>query len=163
MTQPIPLHRPDLTAASLVRRGVTTLARRLRAERADHGVSASKLVVLGRLRRTGAMTAAKLAALERIQPQSLTRLITDLEARGLVRRRPDLEDRRQVLIEITAAGADLLHKDAWAQDVWLADAMARTLTTTERELLRMAAQLMDKLADEGADPARPPAVREEKG
>ena len=141
----------DLPASSIVRRGVTALARRFRAARINHGISPSKLTVLSRLRRAGAVTAAQLAALERIQPQSLTRLIGDLESRGLVRRRPDLQDRRQILIEVTSDATELLRNDAQAQDVWLAHAMARVLTPTESEILKMAAVLMEKIANSAFD------------
>lgn len=137
----------DLYGASIVRRGVRALVRQLRTTRANHGVSPSKLAVLSRLMRAGAVTAAQLAMLERIQPQSLTRLIGDLEARGLVLRRADLHDRRQILIEITPAAVELLRNDARAQDMWLAQAMSRALTPTESEILKMAALLMERLSD----------------
>ena len=133
--------------AGVVRRGVTALSRRFRAARLNHGVSPSKLTVLSRLRRAGPLTSSRLAALERIQPQSLTRLIGDLEDRGLVRRRPDLQDRRQILIEITPEAVELLRNDARAQDTWLTECMMRVLTPTEAEILKMAAALMEKLAE----------------
>ena len=52
------------------------LQRQLRTLRADHGVSPSKLVILGHLHRASApLTAADLARMERLQPQTLTRAI----------------------------------------------------------------------------------------
>jgi DNA-binding MarR family transcriptional regulator len=93
------------------------------------------------------MTASRLAAAEAIQPQSLTRVLADLEEAGLISRQPDLADRRQVLIEITAAGRDLLYEQAKRRTVWLAHAMADHLSQTEQEVLRLAGQLMDRLAD----------------
>lgn len=136
---------PDIAVA--FRRSLARLSRRLRLERRDRSVSSGKLSVLGHLYRQGAMTPGALAEAEGIQPQSLTRLLADLEAAGFALRRPDPVDRRQSLIEITPAGRDLLHRDAAERAAWLAAAMAAHLSPTERELLRLAAQLMDRLAD----------------
>ena len=67
---------PDDTA--LIVRGVLRLSRRLRAERPDSSVSLSALGILSTLHRSGPMPAARLAQAERLQPQSLSRLIADL-------------------------------------------------------------------------------------
>jgi DNA-binding MarR family transcriptional regulator len=136
-----------MAAARALRRGATQLYRRLRAERMSHGLSPSKLSVLGRLALSGPLTVTALAAKERVQPQSLTRTLTDLEESNLIFRRQDLVDRRQSLTEITALGEDLLRNDARRQATWLATAMSSILTPVERELLRLAAQLMRQLAD----------------
>jgi DNA-binding MarR family transcriptional regulator len=133
-------------SADALRRGVTRLARQLRRLRSDHGVSAAKLTVLGQLYRAGRdVTAVNLAQWERLQPQSLTRIIADLDERGLVARRQDANDRRQVLIGITEAGRALLREDARRQTRWLAGAMAGGLTETERGILGLAAGILEKL------------------
>jgi DNA-binding MarR family transcriptional regulator len=143
----------DVKAATKVRRSVTHLARRLRGLRSDHGISGSKLAILGWLFRAGRpMTATELAQLERLQPQSLTRIIAELDERGLIRRTPDAADRRQILIEITQAGQELLIIDAYRQNQWLMEAMAAKMTKAEREILAIAADLLDKLASEPTEP-----------
>ena len=139
----------DAKAATKVRRSVTHLARRLRGLRSDHGISGSKLAILGWLFRAGTpMTATDLARLERLQPQSLTRIIAELDEQGLIRRTPDEIDRRQVLIEITQTGRELLVVDAYRQNQWLMETMAARLTKAEREILSIAANLLDSLASE---------------
>jgi DNA-binding MarR family transcriptional regulator len=147
----------QLKIARRIRRSVTQLARRLRAERPAHAISLSKLSVLGRLSRNGPLTATDLAEQERIQPQSLTRLLANLEQRALVARRQDQSDRRQVIIEITSKGSELLIEDARPQAAWLAQAMSTVLSPVEQELLRLAAQLMQRLTD-----ADPPATEKEQ-
>ena len=103
-------------AANEVRRSVTRMARRLRRLRSDQSVRGTKLGLLGWLfRRDAPMTATELAGLEQLKPQSLTRLIADLEQRGLIQRRQDDVDRRQMLIEITPKGRELLIVDAQRQ------------------------------------------------
>jgi DNA-binding MarR family transcriptional regulator len=98
------------------------------------------------------MTATDLARLERLQPQSLTRIIAELDEQGLIRRTPDAADGRQLLIEITQAGKDLLVVDAYRQNQWLMEAMAAKMTRAEREILAIAADLLDKLAGEPTEP-----------
>ncbi len=143
----------EVKAATKVRRSVTHLARRLRGLRSDHGISGSKLAILGWLFRAGTpMTATDLARLERLQPQSLTRIISELDERGLIRRTPDAADRRQILIEITQAGQELLIIDAYRQNEWLVKGMAANMTKAEREILLIAADLLDKLASEETEP-----------
>ena len=136
-----------VVAARALRRGTTELYRRLRSERMSHGLSPTKLSVLGRLALNGPLTVTALAALERVQPQSLTRALADLEESKLIVRRQDQVDRRQSLTEITQLGEDLLKNDALRQATWLALAISSVLTPAERELLRVAAQLMRQLAE----------------
>jgi DNA-binding MarR family transcriptional regulator len=139
-----------LRAADAIRRATTRLARQLRRLRADHGISAAKLALLGQLYRAGRpLTAVELARGENLQPQSLTRIIAELEARGLIAREQAETDRRQIMIRITQPGRDLLIQDALAQNAWLVDAIDANLTGTEQALLQMAASLLDRLGDAG--------------
>jgi DNA-binding MarR family transcriptional regulator len=129
-----------------VRRAVSALARRLRAERPENGLSLTKLSLLGHLYRRGSVSAAELAVLERVQPQSLTRVIAELKQSGLITRRADTSDGRRLLLDITGEGLAMLTHDMQQRDAWLAKAMSE-LSVTEQELLRLAAQLMERLAD----------------
>ena len=133
-------------AATSIRRGVTQLARHLRRFRANHKLSAAKLALLGHLYRShGPLTANDLARLESLQPQSLTRLIADLEQEGLILRQRAQADRRQIEIKITQKGHALLITDARRQDAWLGQVMTSTLTEMEIEILRLAGQLLARL------------------
>jgi|SRR6185437_4517922 len=134
---------------ALIVRGVLRLGRRLRAARPDSTVSLSALGMLSTLHRRGPMPAVRLAQAERLQPQSLSRLIAQLERDGLIRRRPGKEDRRTLILEITAAGRQALSRDMTARRAWLEGAMRKVLLPGERELLAHAAVAMLRLADEG--------------
>ena len=136
-------------AAGVLRRAVMGLGRRLRAERPPDSLSATKLALLGHLYRRGPTAGVVLAELERIQPQSLTRVLADLVEAGLVSRRPDPDDGRRQLLEITPDGRATLTGDMQMRDAWLAKAMDSELSDAERELLRTAAKLMERLADVG--------------
>ncbi|HKS43956.1 MAG TPA: MarR family transcriptional regulator [Amycolatopsis sp.] len=138
----------DLTELSrVVREGVGRLNWRMRAERDRGGPSPLVLSVLSRLYRAGTHTPKALAEAEKIQPQSLTRVLAALDRDGLISRGRDPEDGRQVLVDITDRGLQTLRAYSEQRERWLAAAMAETLTETEQDLLGMAAKLMMRVAD----------------
>jgi DNA-binding MarR family transcriptional regulator len=133
--------------AALIVRGVLSLGRRLRAERPEGSVSLSALAILATLRRKGPMPAARLAVEERLQPQSLTRLLASLEGDGLIERKSGEADRRERQIALTEAGLNVLATDIGARSRWLEQAMEATLSADERQILIHAAMLMAQLAE----------------
>lgn len=145
----------SLTTAVAVRRSVMALARRLKVERPAGGRTSQELSVLGYLHRRGLLTPGELAAAERVQPQTLTRTLTSLAESGLVSRQEHPHDARRALLALTDAGRDALRHDMAQRDTWLDHAIGETLTGTERGLLRLASELLDRLADAGESPASP--------
>lgn len=133
-------------AATRLHQGMLRLTRRLRAGRDKTALSPTKLLVLSVLRERGPLAAARLAAGLGIQPQSLTRLLAELEGRDAIVRRTDPADRRQSLLEPTPTGIGLLEADLEGRRQRLARAMDATLTPAERDILAVAAGLMDRLA-----------------
>src|ERR1700756_473178 len=134
-------------AATEIRRGVISLARRLRLERSEAGLTALELSVLGQLPRRGSLTPGELPAAERVQPQSLTRALATLESAGLMSREADPADGRRSLLAITEYGHAALRTEMEQRDAWLAAAMAAELSTTEIGLLRLAGPLLERLAE----------------
>ena len=141
-----PDHRPLIDAAGDLRYGVHRLARRLRSERSPQALSQSKVSVLAQLRRNGPTGAKALADADRLQPQSLTRVFAELERDGLISRMRNARDGRQVLFVITGDGMRALKRDLAERDAWLAGALLEP-TEAERQVLSIAARLMDRLAD----------------
>ncbi len=131
---------------ALIVRGVLSLGRRLRAERPQGSASLSAIAILSTLKRLGPVPAVRLAAEERLQPQSLTRLILALERDGLISRAPGKTDRREIVISPTRRGLKVLAEDIRARRQWLERAISATLTASERELLLKASGAMLKLA-----------------
>lgn len=140
-----------LAAAADVRRGLISLGRRLRLGRSAASLTALELSVLGHVHRRGPLSPGELAALESVQPQSLTRTLTSLEADGLTLREPDPADARRSLLAITPAGLTALRAEMDRRDTWLAAAMSVELTDAEIGLLRLAGELMERLADAEQD------------
>ena len=129
-------------SASELRVVLGQLVRRLRAE---HNFAISHATVLSRLDREGPRTTSALASAERVRPQSMAHTLAELSAAGLVGRRPDPLDGRQVLIELTELGRQALHDERRRRDGWLAQAIATELTSDERELLARAVPLLLRL------------------
>jgi DNA-binding MarR family transcriptional regulator len=73
-------------------------------------------------------------------------MILLLEDRGLVGRRPDPGDRRKPLVEVTPAGRRIVTELIGIPHEWLAAAIERDLTPAEREMLAIAARLMQRIA-----------------
>ncbi|TCC11402.1 MarR family winged helix-turn-helix transcriptional regulator [Kribbella soli] len=134
------------TAVAL-RRASTRLALRLRAERVGDGLGSTGVAVLGQLHRRGALTASEIAAAERVQPQSLTRVLASLEEQQLISRQQDTHDRRRHTIELTDRGRQLLKDHMKSSDDWLAEAIEERLNPTERAVLQLAAGILDQLLD----------------
>jgi DNA-binding MarR family transcriptional regulator len=138
--------RTDAGLASVLRVSIARLGRRLRTEQ-DPAVdlSPSSFAVLGALARLGEQTVGQLATLERVQPPSMTRTVGCLVEGGYVARRPHETDRRQVLVALTPAGEDAVLRERRRRDAWLVQRL-REMTPDEREVLRAAAPLLERLA-----------------
>ena len=105
--------RPDLDVRPMqVLSRITRLARHLDRERraafAAHDLESWEFDVLAALRRQGPPYELSPGALLRatlVTSGTMTNRIDRLEQSGLVRRRPDPDDKRGVLVTLTAAGA----------------------------------------------------------
>ncbi len=138
--------RTDTGLASELRLSVMRLRRRLAVERhPDNPLSLSQMTVLGSLHRHGEMTLGDLAAYERVQPPSMTRTVTCLEADGYVVRRQSEADGRVALVSLTERGRDTVLADRRRRDAWLVRRLA-DLSADDRAVLRAAAPLLDLLA-----------------
>jgi DNA-binding MarR family transcriptional regulator len=128
--------------ASELRVVLGQLVRRLRAE---HRFPLSHGSVLGRLDREGPQSVSQLAVAERVRPQSMAQTVGDLEADGLVARRPDPADGRRALVDFTPAGREALDADRRHRVGWLASAIAE-LPAADQKALAQATEILRRLA-----------------
>ena len=128
-----------------LRIAVMRLARRLRAERVETDLTLSQLSALASVERHGPVTLGTLAAHERVQPPSMTRVVGLLADRGLLTRAAHQTDGRQVVVAVTDDGRDLLREDRRRREAWLARQL-RDLSPDELAVLRDAAPVLEKLA-----------------
>jgi DNA-binding MarR family transcriptional regulator len=139
--------RTDAGLASELRVSVMRLRRRLANERdPDNDLSIPVMAVLGALFRHGELTVGELAAIERVQPPTMTRKVTFLEEGGYVTRRAHETDGRVVVVTLTDRGRATLVADRKRRDEWLARQL-RDLTPEERAVLRTAAPILQRLSE----------------
>jgi DNA-binding MarR family transcriptional regulator len=91
---------------------VYRVERRLRARLDDdlrvHGVSTPEYVTLSLLRERDGLSCAQLARWALVTPQAMNLVISALEKRRLVRRRPDPKHRRVLQASVTPKGLEVL-------------------------------------------------------
>jgi DNA-binding MarR family transcriptional regulator len=134
-----------------LRLAVMRLARRLR-QQTEGEITASQLSALASLHRLGPLTLGALAAVERVRPPTMTRIVGHLEAAGLVVRRPAPGDRRSAQVELSPAGRELLDRSRTRKDAYLAERLA-TLAPAEVAVLRQAAAALERLLEADDRPA----------
>ncbi|MCQ4117980.1 MarR family winged helix-turn-helix transcriptional regulator [Rhodococcus tibetensis] len=111
---------------------VVRLTRHLRGRRVDAQVSLTQLSALATLARDGAMTPGNLAAREKVQPPSMTRVIASLVELGLVERAAHPTDGRQIIVTLSDAGHALIADETHAREAW----MNERLSGLEEEQLK---------------------------
>jgi DNA-binding MarR family transcriptional regulator len=133
--------------AGALQSSVRLLVQRLRQTQAVEGdLTSSETSALARIDRVGPTTAAELARLERISPQSMGATLGALEERGLVRRAPDPDDGRRLIMSLTDEGQQLLRRRRQARNELLSHALADGFTRAELAQLLAAAPLIERLA-----------------
>lgn len=126
---------------------VVRLTRHLRGRRAEAQISLTQLSALATLNRDGSMTPGALAAKERVQPPSMTRVISSLTEMALVKRDPHPTDGRQVIVSLSDAGRALLADEADAREEWMTDQLSG-LTAAQLDVLREAVGIMTQIVGE---------------
>ncbi|HEX2904143.1 MAG TPA: MarR family transcriptional regulator [Jatrophihabitans sp.] len=147
MSRPTASSQTTPELASVLRLAVLRAARRIRSQRVNTAVTLSQLSALATVDKCGPMSAGELATIERVQPPSMTKILSSLEQEGWVERAPHPEDRRQSIISITAAGQALLEAEIQARDSWLAQRL-QDFSSDELRILREAAVVLDRLGSE---------------
>ena len=130
----------------IIVRAVMRLARELRHAAGPTELTGAALGLLATLHRDGAMSAVELAQREGLQPQSLSRLLAQLDKDRLIDRSVDDKDARRHVIVLTQSGLGALARSIHRRREWLADRMAERLNAEEQEALLDAAELMLRMA-----------------
>jgi DNA-binding MarR family transcriptional regulator len=132
---------PEL--AGHLRLVIVRTARRLRQE-AGVELSPSLAAALATVGRHGPLTPSELAARERIQRPTATRVLARLEEMGLIIRTPDPHDRRASLVAATDAGQALLDELRTRKTAFLAERL-EALEPEERAALERAADILERV------------------
>lgn len=132
--------------ASRLRFATMRLARLLRQHAdPDTGLSQSLLSVLTTINRVGPVALGQLADLERVQPPSMTRMLDQLEARGMVVREPDPVDRRVARVRLLPPAERLIDEIRSKKTEYLGARLA-DLTAADVAALQAALPALERLA-----------------
>jgi DNA-binding MarR family transcriptional regulator len=137
---------PTPELAGHLRLVIVRTARRLRQE-AGVELSPSLTAALATVGRHGPLTPSELAARERIQRPTATRVLARLEELGLTVRTPDPQDRRSSLVAVTDAGSALLDELRTRKTAFLAERLDG-LDADERAVLDRAADILERMLAE---------------
>jgi DNA-binding MarR family transcriptional regulator len=98
----------DDRVLAAIRRIVHAVDRHSKTVEKAAGMTLPQLVVLAAIRAQGEVTSARLSAAVSLSPATVTMILDNLAARGLIERYRNLEDRRVVHSRLTPAGAAVL-------------------------------------------------------
>ncbi len=130
-----------------IRGTLAVLYRRIRQTKQLGDLTLPESSALSRLQRGGPMTAAALARLEQISPQSIGVTVAALEAKGLIERRADPADGRRVTLSVTSAGDATVQARRSARDRQFTRAL-RALSAEERARLVEILPVLERLVEE---------------
>ena len=157
MTQPLDDDHPsaeqlaaDLSpeqVAAEIRGTLAVLYRRIRQTKQIGELTLPESSALSRLQHGGPMTAATLARLEQISPQSIGVTVSSLEAKGLVQRSADPADGRRVILSLTSAGDATVEARRSARNQQFTRALS-ALSADERAQLLAVMPVLARLAEE---------------
>jgi DNA-binding MarR family transcriptional regulator len=126
---------------------IARLARRMR-QQAGGDLSPTQGAALNTIACHGTLTPSELAAREKIQRPTATRVLARLEDAGLIARAADPSDRRCSLVAVTEAGEALLAHTRERKDLYLAERLDR-LSPEELVALERAAGILERMLEEG--------------
>ena len=138
----------ELIAAEL-RPVLLRLARELRKETEQLGVTARQATLLWLVKRSPGLSLAELAAEEGISPPALSGHVDRLERAGLLERVRSSEDRRRVGLRLTEEGARLMRRIRARRTTWLAERL-RELDQSELAAIDAAVPSLLRLVGDDA-------------
>jgi DNA-binding MarR family transcriptional regulator len=132
--------------AGRLRLAVNRLHRRLRQESLG-GLSPAQASALGSVRRHGNPTLGELAAMEQVQPPTMTKIVAGLAEAGMVTRVADANDRRSARVHLTSAGERTLERIRTRKNAFLVRRLEQLNDDEQRQATDLVA-LLEHLLDE---------------
>jgi DNA-binding MarR family transcriptional regulator len=136
----------DEEVAGRLRIAVNRLQRRLRQESLG-GLSPAQASALGSVSRNGSPTLGELAAIEQVQPPTMTRIVASLTEAGMVTRVADARDRRSARVRISPAGERALDRMRTRKNAFLLRRLGELSREEQRKAVEMVA-LLEHLLEE---------------
>jgi DNA-binding MarR family transcriptional regulator len=136
---------PEAVASDL-RPVLLRLARELRKETEQLGITARQATLLWLVKRNPGLSLAELAAEEGISAPAMSGHVDRLERAGLLERLRSSDDRRRVGLRLTEEGERLMRRVRARRTTWLADRL-KALEPSELEAIELAVPALMQLLE----------------
>jgi DNA-binding MarR family transcriptional regulator len=134
------------TIANDLRPVVLRLARELRKETEQVGITARQATLMWLVKRRPGLSLAELAAEEGISPPAMSGHVDRLERAGLLERVRSSDDRRRVGLSLTQDGERLMRNVRARRTTWLADRL-KALDPSDLETIEAAVPALLSLVE----------------
>jgi DNA-binding MarR family transcriptional regulator len=142
------MNKQDQQFASDLRTVVTRLVKKLRKQSVTgQRFSLTERSSLSLLLQHGQLLPSELAAMEKITNQSMSQILSHFLEDGLIIRTASETDKRKVIISLTELGKQTITQVRSERDEWLSEAIQKTLSAEEQELINKAIVPLTKLVD----------------
>jgi DNA-binding MarR family transcriptional regulator len=139
----------DIEVASHLRITIHRLVKLLRRQtNNDSELSLTERSTMGSLYNHGELLSSALAQMEKVTTQSMSQIINHLYEQNYIHKTPSEEDKRKVLLSLTAEGRTLVEDSRQRKQEWLAHSLREKVSPAEKDLLMEALKIMTKLIDE---------------
>lgn len=115
----------------------------------SHGLTGPQMLCLREIAEQGSLTTGALALAIALSPATLTGILDRLEVRGLVSRERRPEDKRRVLVSLTALGRQMAQELPSPMQERFGD-LLQELSTEEQAVIRKALNRVAKMMEEEA-------------
>jgi DNA-binding MarR family transcriptional regulator len=139
----------DIEVAADLRITIHRLVKLLRRQtNNDSDLSLTERSTMGSLYNHGELLSSALAQMEKVTTQSMSQIINHLYELNYIQKTPSEEDKRKVLLSLTAEGRAFVEDSRQRKQEWLAHALHEKVSPAEKDLLMEALKIMTKLIDE---------------
>lgn len=135
----------DEDVVGRLRFAIARLARLLRQQDTT-ALTPTVSAMLATIVRSGPLTLGELAAAEQVAPPTVTKVVSRLEADGLIERVRDTDDRRVCRVVVSAEGRRQIERNKSRRNAWLAERLAE-LSADDRERVAEAVEVLERLTE----------------
>ena len=139
----------DIEVAANLRITIHRLVKLLRRQtNNDSELSLTECSTMGSIYNHGELLSSALAQMEKVTTQSMSQIINHLYELNYIHKTPSEEDKRKVLLSLTAEGKAFVEDSRQRKQEWLAHALREKVSSAEKDRLMEALKIMTKLIDE---------------
>jgi DNA-binding MarR family transcriptional regulator len=136
-----------LATAADLRVLIAQLRRKLSEQTGPNEFTPAQLAVMSRLLHDGPSTLTTLARAEGMRPQSMSAIVSVLEAAGCVAGAADPSDGRQTILSLTDHATDTIQTWRAAKNDWLLRTIQEKFTGSEQHELTRSVELLKRLLE----------------